>query len=247
MKERLNKWLSHAGIASRRQADLLITSGRVKVNGEVIRELGTKIDPAIHHVYVDDHPIKPERLVYWLVNKPRDYVCTNSDPDGRPRAIDLIPHVDQRVYTVGRLDLASEGLLLMTNDGNLAEQLMHPKYGIEKSYEVVVAGSPSKEDLQQLTDGIWLHEGKIKVKSVRRLRSSGTNTLLRIILNEGKNREIRRLLAKLGHKVLRLKRVAIGSILLDRLPKGKSRRLTEHELEALKKILENNRSKLAKS
>src|SRR3989442_1327191 len=144
--ERLNKVLAHGGVGSRRQCDALIQAGRVKIDGQQVREPGTRVDPDQQRVSVDDTPIRGERQVYWLVNKPRGYLCTNFDPAGRPRAIDLVPHVDQRVYTVGRLDEDSEGLLLLTNDGDLANRLMHPRYGVEKTDLVQVAGHPKRED-----------------------------------------------------------------------------------------------------
>jgi len=232
--ERLNKLLAHAGVGSRRHCDDLIAAGRVTVDGDKVRELGTRVDPETQKIFVDDVPIKLERQVYWLVNKPRGVLCTNHDPSGRPRAVDLIPHVEQRVYTVGRLDENSEGLLLLTNDGDLAFRLMHPRFGVAKTYLAQVAGFPTREDLQQLLRGVFLAEGKVKAKSVKRLKGDGDSCWLRIVLNEGKNREIRRMLAKLGHKVLRLRRVALGDVELGALGKGKSRRLTREELEWLK-------------
>jgi 23S rRNA pseudouridine2605 synthase len=235
--ERLNKFLAHAGVGSRRHCDTLIASGRVKVNGRVVVDLSTKVDGATHKVAVDDTPVKVERSVYWVVHKPVGYLCTNHDPSGRPLALHLIPHVEQRVYTVGRLDESSEGMLLMTNDGELAHKLMHPRYQIEKTYQVLVAGKPSVADLNRLLEGVWLSEGKVAAKSVRRLKPQGESTWLRVVLCEGKNREIRRMLAKLSHKVLRLKRIAIGPVLLDKLPKGKSRKLHTRELDALNKLV----------
>jgi 23S rRNA pseudouridine2605 synthase len=244
--ERLNKYLAHAGVGSRRHCDELITARRVKINGIPVTDLGTRVDPENHKVTVDDHPVRAERPAYWVVNKPVGYLCTNHDPAGRPRAVDLLPHVEQRVYTVGRLDEASEGLLLMTNDGALAFALMHPRFQIEKTYLVQVAGQPSRDDLQRLLDGVWLSDGKVRAKSVRRLKPQGDSTWLRIVLCEGKNREIRRMLAKLGHKVMRLKRTAIGPVELDRLPKGKARRLSGPELTALQKVVKAGEQKLAK-
>ena len=232
--ERLNKYLAHAGVGSRRHCDSLIAAGRVKVNGHRVTDLGIKIDPETQKVTVDDHPVWSERSVYWVVNKPPGYLSTTQNPSGRPLAGDLIPHVEQRVYTVGRLDEASEGMLLMTNDGELANTLMHPRYGVEKTYLVQVAGRPSRDDLQKLLDGVWLSDGKVRAKRVRRLKPQGDSTWVRVVLAEGKNREIRRMLAKLGHKVMRLKRVAIGPVQLDRLPKGKARKLSAAELNALK-------------
>src|SRR5437868_9445401 len=131
--ERLNKLLAHAGISSRRKVEALINAGRVTVDGQVVRELGTRVDPAKQRVAVDGQPIRLERHVYWLLNKPRGYLCTNYDPAHRPRAIDLVPQIAQRVYTVGRLDEASEGLVLLTNDGDLANRLLHPRFGVEKT------------------------------------------------------------------------------------------------------------------
>jgi 23S rRNA pseudouridine2605 synthase len=245
--ERLNKYLAHSGVGSRRFCDTLIAAGRVKVDGVRVTDLGLKIDPAAHQVSVDDHPVRAEKPVYWVVNKPVGYLCTNDDPGGRPRAVDLLPHVEQRVYTVGRLDEASEGLLLMTNDGDLAMPLMHPRYGVPKTYYVLVAGKPTPDDLQKLLDGVWLSEGKVKARSVKRIKPQGNSTWLRVVLTEGKNREIRRMLAKLGHKVMKLRRVAIGPITLDKLPKGKARRVSEAELTELKKFVATAKEKIEKA
>src|SRR5262249_58426162 len=154
----------------------------------------------------------------------------NHDPAGRPLAVDLVTHVPQRGYTVGRLDEDSEGLLLLTNDGDLAYKLMHPRFGVEKTYHVQVAGNPSREDYDKLLQGVWLSDGHVKAQHVRKIKGQGDSTWVEIVLSEGKNREIRRMLARLGHKVLRLKRTAIGPLLLDRLPKGKSRKVHADEL-----------------
>ena len=197
-------------------------------------DLGTKIDPAIHKISVDDQEIRTEKFTYWLLHKPRGYLCTNNDPSGRPLALDLVAHVEQRVYTVGRLDEDSEGLLMFTNDGDLAHQLMHPRFGVAKSYDVLVAGSPGPDDIQQLLTGVWLSDGRVKASSAKRIKKQGDSTWVRIVLREGKNREIRRMLARLGHKVLRLKRIAIGPITLDRLPAGKSRKISKTELDKLR-------------
>src|SRR5437870_2942356 len=199
--DRLNKFLAHAGVGSRRHCEELIAVGRITVDGDTVRELGTKVEPG-QKVCVDGQAVRAERPVYWLVNKPRGYLCTNYDPAGRPRAVDLVPHVRQRVYTVGRLDEDSEGLLLLTNDGDLAHRLMHPRYGVEKTYLVQVAGLPSRADIDQLLKGVWLSDGHVRAREVKRLKSKGQSAWLRIVLSEGKNREIRRMLARLNHKVL---------------------------------------------
>jgi 23S rRNA pseudouridine2605 synthase len=238
--ERLNKFLAHAGAGSRRHCDDLILRGRVAVDGQVVRELGTKVDTERQQIAVDGQPLRTERQVYWLVNKPCGYLCTNDDPAGRPRVIDLTPHVSQRVYTVGRLDEDSEGLLLLTNDGDLAHRLMHPRFGVEKTYHVQVAGLPQREDLQQLLKGVWLSDGHVRARRVKRLKTQGESAWLEVVLSEGKNREIRRMLARLGHKVMRLRRVAIGPVRLDRLPSGKARRLKPEELARLRRIAERS-------
>lgn len=241
--DRLNKYLAHAGVGSRRHCESLIRGGRVSIDGRVVVDLATRVGPE-QEVRVDGEAIKAEKFVYWLVNKPRGYLCTNHDPARRPLAIDLVPQISQRVYTVGRLDEDSEGLLLLTNDGDLAHRLMHPRFGVEKAYLVLVAGTPSVEDLKQLLDGVWLSEGHVKARSVKRLRKQGNSTWLRIVLSEGKNREIRRMLAKLKHKVLRLRRTEIGSIELGNLALRKSRQLTPQELKSLKRLAKKSEPEL---
>jgi 23S rRNA pseudouridine2605 synthase len=238
--DRLNKVLAHAGVGSRRQCDELIAAGRVSVDGQTVRELGGKVEPT-QDIRVDDQPIRAEARVYWLVNKPRGYLCTNHDPAGRPIAADLVPKVRERVYTVGRLDEASEGLLLLTNDGDLANRLMHPRFGVEKIYLVQVAGTPSHEDIGKLLRGVWLTDGHVRARRVKKLRKQGESTWLEIALSEGKNREIRRMLAKLGHKVMRLKRLAIGPVRLGHLKAGKARRLAPNELAALRHSAERRK------
>ena len=215
--------------------DDLIAAGRVFINGQRVVEPGRRVEEG-DRLAVDGKAVEPEKLVYWAVHKPRGVLCTNHDPSGRPLATDLIPHVDQRVYTVGRLDEDSEGLLLLTNDGPMALRLTHPRYGIEKTYRVQVAGSPDRKDIDRLLEGVWLSDGPVKAKRVRRLKSQGQSAWLEIVLSEGKNREIRRMLAQLGHKVMRILRIAIGPLKLDRLPAGKARRVSREEELWLKKM-----------
>jgi 23S rRNA pseudouridine2605 synthase len=234
---RLNKFMADAGVGSRRHCDQLILRGRVTVNGIKVNELGVKVDPT-HKVVVDGKTLHAQKLVYWVVNKPKGYLCTNHDPGGRPTVLQLIPHVEERVYTVGRLDDDSEGLLLLTNDGDLALKLTHPSFGITKSYIVLVAGTTTEEELQRMMTGVRLSEGMAKAQYVERIAKQGNATLLRIVLSEGKNREIRRMLAKLGHKVMELRRVSIGPIQIDRLKRGKCRKLSTIELAGLKRLLE---------
>ena len=234
--DRLQKILAHAGVGSRRACEEMILQGRVSVGGQIIRELGTKVDLGKISVAVDGQKIQQERLVYFAVNKPKGYVSTNNDPSGRPRVLDLMPEIAQRVYTVGRLDEMSVGLMLLTNDGELANKLAHPRFGVEKLYRVIVAGTPERETLNQLTDGIWLAEGKVRAKRVRAVAKKGDATILEMVLAEGKNREVRRMLAKLGHKVMMLTRVAVGPITLKGLAAGQFRPLTGREVDLLRRV-----------
>ncbi|HEX8204322.1 MAG TPA: pseudouridine synthase, partial [Isosphaeraceae bacterium] len=234
--ERLQKVLAHAGIGSRRACEELILQGRVTVDGKVVRELGTRIEPARSQVAVDGQKVHLERPVYFAVYKPKGYVSTNADPGGRPRVVDLLPEIPQRVYTVGRLDEMSVGLMLLTNDGELANRLAHPKFGVEKVYRALVAGLPTPEVLQQLTEGVWLAEGKVRARRVRIAGRKGEATVLEMVLAEGKNREVRRMLARLGHKVMSLVRVAIGPITLRGLSVGQWRHLAAPEVDLLRRV-----------
>ena len=192
--------------------------------------------PCPARIAVDGEPIRLESMVYYAVNKPKGYVSTNFDPAGRPRVVDLLPEIPERVYTVGRLDEESTGLMILTNDGELANRLAHPRYGVEKLYRALVAGCPDHEILAKLTEGIWLSEGKVRAKRARIVGRQGQATVLELVLAEGKNREIRRMLAKLGHKVMSLNRVAVGPISLKGLSSGECRPLSRHEVDLLRKV-----------
>lgn len=226
--------MASAGIGSRRECETIIEEGRVEVDGQTITKLGTKVDPAKQKISVDGNALKIEKLQYFLLNKPPGVLSTSNDPSGRVRVIDLI-QTKNRVYNVGRLDQSSEGMILVTNDGDLANRLTHPRYGIEKKYHVQVAGQPEAADLKTLTDGVYLAEGKAKATSAKFIRKGKESSWIEITLTEGRNREIRRLLAKIGHKVRTLKRVSIGPLKLKDLPAGAHRELTGSELSALKK------------
>lgn len=232
---RLQAVLAAAGIGSRRQCEELIVAGRVEVDGQVVRELGVKVDPARQQVRLDGVNLPRPKLVYYAVNKPPGVVCTNFDPSGAPRVIDLLPPSDEHVYTVGRLDKSSEGLILVTNDGALADLLTHPRYGVEKTYQVLVAGVPSSDVLRQLREGVHLTEGVARATQVRIRSTRKQSALLEMVLREGRNREIRRVLARVGHKVLRLKRVAIGDLRLKTLPLGGFRKLVAAEVALLER------------
>ena len=232
-KMRLNRVLAAAGFGSRRQCEELITEGRVAINGEIVTKLGTTVDSNQDEIRVDDSVLKRQRLVYYAVNKPVGVVTTNRDPQGRPRVIDLVPP-SERVFAVGRLDRSSEGLILLTNDGELAQQLAHPKFGVRKVYRVTVAGKVDGEVMKQMRQGIYIAEGHVRVEGARILKSRARATELEIILREGKNREIRRILARLGHKVQHLRRIAVGPLRLGDMPPGAHRVLTNTEIRKLR-------------
>jgi 23S rRNA pseudouridine2605 synthase len=234
--ERLQKVLASAGIGSRRQCEELIAEGRVEVDRRVVTELGTRVDPAHQTIAVDGTRINARRPSYYVVNKPPGVVSTNRDPQGRPRVIDLVPR-DERLFAVGRLDRSSEGLILVTNDGDLAHRLTHPRFGVAKTYMAMVAGTPHPEQLKKLVQGVHLAEGVARAAAVRvRKRRKGV-TEVEIVLREGINREVRRLFARIGHKVLRLKRVSMGPIRLAGLPSGACRRLTRDEVKQLRALV----------
>ena len=231
--QRLQRVLASAGFGSRRQCEELTTEGRVEVDGKTVIELGTQVDPKTAKIYVDGNLLKKQRLVYFLLNKPPGVVTSNKDPQGRTRVIDLIQE-PERIFPVGRLDRSSEGLLLLTNDGDLAQQLAHPKFGVRKIYRVTVAGKVDSEKLVQMKKGIYIAEGHVAVDGAKILRHRGKSTDLEVVLREGKNREIRRILARLGHKVMTLQRVAIGPLRLGELPRGMYRPLKSDELRRLR-------------
>lgn len=270
----MQKVLAEAGVGSRRACEAMIAEGRVAVNGEVVVELPAWVDAAVDRVTVDERPVRGtggrskgkkkaagrtgERLVYVMVNKPRRVISTADDPEGRRTVLDLVPaNVRERVYPVGRLDSDSTGLILLTNDGELANRLTHPRYGVPKAYRVTIRGRLELEDVQRLRDGLLLtdkrtlrsdgrsSETKVGVKrasveSVRVLRRERdqhgeARTVLMVTLREGQNREVRRLMARLGFKVRKLHRTAIGGLRLRGVGVGRSRVLTAGEVRALKR------------
>ncbi len=231
---RLQKVLAAAGLGSRRQCEELILAGRVEIDRAVVTELGTRADPSRQEIRVDGVKLPQPRQVYFAVHKPPGVLSTSRDPSGRPRVIDLVPY-EGRLFTVGRLDMSSEGLILVTNDGELADRLTHPRYGVHKTYHVEVAGSLDRKELEQLRRRAHLAEGFAKVVSAKVVRHYKNSTLLEIVLAEGRNREIRRLLARVGHKVERLKRTAIGPLRLGELGSGQVRPLEREELRRLKR------------
>lgn len=245
MQERLQKIMAASGIASRRKAEEIIAAGHVTLNGKVVTEQGTKADPERDEICVDGKPIKkPERLVYYLLNKPKGYVTTVSDPEGRPTVMDLLPNSAERVYPVGRLDYASEGLLLMTNDGALAQKLMKAGSHVPKTYRVKISGKPEEKAIARLRAGVTiaLEDGRrVKTSPANiRLVENSANPWYEVVLIEGRNRQIRRMFERVGHHVEKIKRVQLGPLVLDVEP-GEFRELTRKEVEELKKAADRSK------
>ena len=231
-EHRLQKILASTGFGSRRQCEELIEQGRVEINGTVAK-LGSKVDPLRTEIKVDGERLKSTKPVYLALFKPKGYLCTDSDQQGRARAIELVPATFGRLFLIGRLDKDSEGLILLTNDGALSERLTHPKYGVPKVYRVQVAGELSEEGVQQLREGVHLAEGFAKAANVVIKGRYKQSTILDMTLTEGLNREVRRLLARIGHKVLTLIRVAVGPVKLGKMTPGEWRKLTQTEVARL--------------
>ena len=240
--ERLQKVLASAGIASRRNCEEYIRDGRVTVDGETVTELGIKVDSQAQKVCVDGERIKFQKKQYFLVNKPIGVVCSNADPQGRPRVIDLLPPWHGRLFSVGRLDENSEGLLIVTNDGELAHSLAHPKFQVERVYRCIIAGTPTDETFKMLRQGLHFTEGKFRMRDVRRVKTSGKSTLVEVILTEGQNREVRRMFARVGHKVLKLRRTAFGPMKLGELEPAAYRPMTPSEVRILKQYASSDPS-----
>lgn len=238
--ERIQKVLAAAGFGSRRACEALVNEGRVTVNGQTLRELPALVDPKVDQISVDRKPIRAERLAYYLLHKPRGVLCTHSDPAGRTRAIDLMTGVRQRLFPVGRLDADSAGLLIMTNDGELTQKLTHPRFGAPKTYRVEVVGSPSAASLEKLRRGVWLSEGRTSQAEIRIVHKDRSKAVLEITLREGRNREIRRMLLRQGHKVRRLVRTRIGKLTTRNLPSGAYRALTTAEVKYLYRLAERS-------
>jgi pseudouridine synthase len=243
MEMRLQKYLAEAGIASRRASERIIVEGRVAINGKTVRELGTKVDPAKDRVTVDGGPVKARRKIYVAVNKPRGVVCSRSDPSGRqsgsagtPRPTlvgELLPPEWAHLYSVGRLDRDSEGLLFLTNDGEFSLRLTHPRYGVAKKYVLAVEGRVEANVLDKMRAGVFDQAERLKAHRARIISASNKQSVLELELLEGKNREIRRMCDILNLKVVRLQRVQIGKIKLGELKLGRWRTLTDGEIISL--------------
>jgi 23S rRNA pseudouridine2605 synthase len=230
---RLAKYLAHAGVASRRHAERLITSGRVTVDGRRVTDPARSVGDE-NEILVEGRPVVPEALEYHLLNKPVGVVSTAHDPEGRTKVTDLVDSV-ARLYPVGRLDVESSGLVLLTNDGGLANRLMHPRYEIEKTYRVRVSGRPSRAALAKLRAGVELEDGRTAPAAVTEVEPRERDTVLEITIHEGRNRIVRRMWEAVGHPVKELERTRLGPLTLGRLARGASRKLRPEEIERLRR------------
>ncbi|MBI5558247.1 MAG: rRNA pseudouridine synthase [Deltaproteobacteria bacterium] len=234
MEERLQKILARSGAGSRRTAEQYIKDGRVSIDGAVVTDMGIKVDPAVHEICLNGRSIRlSEEKIHILLNKPAGYVTTLSDPQGRPIVTSLLKGIAQRVYPVGRLDLDTEGALLLTNDGDMAQRILHPSFEIKKTYVAKVTGVPSREKLDQLAKGIVLEGRRTSPAQLMVLQQTPRFTIIQIIIHEGRKRQVRKMFAAIGHRVLALKRVAYGNLQLDNLPSGKFRILSKQDLEKI--------------
>ena len=234
---RLQKVIADSGLASRRKAEELIAQGRVTINGQVVSELGTKVDPVKDHVKVDGRHLKPAPpQTFIMLNKPKNVVSTMSDPGGRGTIADLLPGVHVRVFPVGRLDFDSEGLVLLTNDGDLAQLLLHPRHHVPKTYLIKVKGMLDGEDIGVLEKGVMLDDGRAGSAIVKKVGKATENSWLEITIYEGRKHQVKRMLDAVGHPVLKLKRVRFGPIALGDLPTGQYRYLTDREANAVREL-----------
>jgi len=233
-EQRLQKVLAAAGIDSRRKCEELILSGEVRVNRKVVDTLPAFVDPDKDVITVGGRTIRAARKVYFLLNKPKGVICTNSDPRGRKKAIDLV-HTNERIFCVGRLDAETTGLIILTNDSELTNRLTHPRYEIAKTYAVRIKGEIAGEQVEKLKKGVWLAEGKTGRSSVKILKRRHNESSIEITIRQGLNRQVRRMLAKVGMPVKSLTRTSIGRLTIRGLGVGKSRTLTKAEVAYLKK------------
>ncbi|MCF8008752.1 MAG: rRNA pseudouridine synthase [Halanaerobiales bacterium] len=229
--ERLQKVMAHAGVASRRKSEEIISEGRVKVNGKIIKEMGFKVDPKHDKILVDGEPIQEEKKIYIKLNKPTGYITTVNDPHKRKKVTDLINGIDKRIYPIGRLDMDSSGLLLMTNDGDLTHKVTHPSYQLDKEYIVVVNGSLTKQEKNNFKKGIYLKEGKTAESKLEKVNQDSKNSTYRVTIHQGINRQIRRMFKKLGYEVVSLKRIRIGNISLGNLQPGEYKLLSREKIQ----------------
>ncbi len=230
---RLQKFLAEAGVASRRAAEKLIVGGHITVNGKVVNTLGAKLDPAGAEVAVDGRIVRARRKVYVALHKPRGFLCTRNDPEERRTVLDLLPREWSNLFPVGRLDQDSEGLLFLTNDGEFSLHLTHPRYGVRKKYLAVVEGRIDESQLKRFTEGVEDEGELLKAERAHLITANNSHSSVELELAQGRNREVRRLFAALGHEVVQLRRTQIGPIRLGELPVGKWRILNPTEIKSL--------------
>ena len=234
MKIRLQKILAQAGVCSRRKAGDLIAEGRVIVDGKIVTEKGLKFDPAHNRILFNAKPLPPpEKKIYLLLNKPKGYVTTLDDPQGRPIVTSLLTDISHRVFPVGRLDYDTEGALLLTNDGALTQRILHPSYEVNKTYRAVVAGNPGKPRLKILRTGIELEGKKTAPAKLKIISAADQTTTVEITIHEGRKRQVRKMFAAIGHRVISLQRIAYGKLKLGSLPIGKYRFLSEKDIKLI--------------
>lgn len=240
--ERLQKILANAGVASRRKCEELIAAGKVTVNGEVVKELGAKADPATDAIAVSGKPIKREDKIYVMFNKPKGVITSVSDDKGRSVVTDYMKDIKERLYPVGRLDYDTEGLLLLTNDGDLAHKLTHPRHHVPKTYHATVERVPHGNDLEKLQRGIKLEDGMTAPAEVEYhdIDPDGKFATISITIREGRNRQVRRMFDAIHHPVIRLKRISFGGLFLNNLQRGKHRKLSAEELRKLREAAEES-------
>jgi len=237
MRERIQKAIARSGLASRRKAEEFMRQKRLKVNGVVVTKLGTMVDLDYDTIQLDDKILQPaEGHIYIVLHKPPGYICTASDPQGRPTILSLIRKVPERIYPVGRLDFDTEGLIVLTNDGSFAQILQHPSHNIPRGYEVKVHGVPARGALSALEGGILLDGRMAYATHVRVIKRTKKNSWIEFSLYEGRNRQVKRMLAAIGHPALRIIRTSFGPLSLDRLPQGSYRNLRRLEIEKIRKI-----------
>ena len=230
---RLQKYLAQCNVASRRAAEQFIIDGRVRVNGKVVTELGTKVCDG-DFVEVDGMPVSVEKKKYYIMlNKPEGFVTTASDENGRSTVLDLIDDIDARVYPVGRLDINTEGLLLLSNDGDFTLKVTHPRHKLDKTYRVIVSGIPNHFELEKLERGVYIDGKKTAPAKAKLLSADKVNALIELTIHEGRNRQVRKMMEAIGYKVVYLQRIAIGNIVLGNLPLGKWRHLNPNEVKYL--------------
>ena len=243
MKQRLQKILAQAGIASRRKAEQLIAQGRVAVNGVTVTELGTGADAGRDRIMVDGTEIQPrENRVYLMLHKPAGYICSRSDPEGRPTVMNPVGPIPQQLYPVGRLDWDTEGLLVLTNDGDFAQRLMHPRYGADRVYRIKVRGVPTAKALERMRHGVYIDGVLAQPKRITLVERTARNAWLEVVLPEGRNQQLKIMGEAVGHPVQRIVRRSFGPLQLESLPVGTVRHLNREEIDAVRALSPRGRS-----